>query len=87
MPTGPKHPKRPRDLNQWAKRVVDVATGEIREDASSRPGVAKRLWEMRDVVDVLEAWEALPLGASQLVTRHIQTGPLPRCRHDHRFPL
>ena len=22
-----KHPKRPRDLNQWAKHVVDVATG------------------------------------------------------------
>lgn len=27
-----KHPKRPRDLNQWAKRMVDVATG----DASDR---------------------------------------------------
>ena len=23
-----KSPKRPRDLNQWAKRMVDVATGE-----------------------------------------------------------
>jgi hypothetical protein len=23
-----KHPKRPRDLNQWAKRMVDIATGE-----------------------------------------------------------
>jgi hypothetical protein len=22
-----KHPKRPRDLNQWAKRMVDIATG------------------------------------------------------------
>jgi hypothetical protein len=22
------HPKRPRDLNQWAKRMVDIATGE-----------------------------------------------------------
>lgn len=21
-----KHPKRPRDLNQWAKRMVDLAT-------------------------------------------------------------
>lgn len=27
-----KHPKRPRDLNQWAKRMVDIATG----DASDR---------------------------------------------------
>jgi hypothetical protein len=23
-----KDPKRPRDLNQWAKRMVDLATGE-----------------------------------------------------------
>jgi hypothetical protein len=23
-----KHPKRPRDLNQWAKRMVDIATCE-----------------------------------------------------------
>jgi hypothetical protein len=25
---GEKHPKRPRDLNQWAKRMVDLATGQ-----------------------------------------------------------
>jgi hypothetical protein len=24
-------PKRPRDLNQWAKRMVDIATGEAKE--------------------------------------------------------
>jgi hypothetical protein len=24
----PKTPKRPRDPNQWAKRMVDIATGE-----------------------------------------------------------
>jgi hypothetical protein len=24
-----KHPTRPRDLNQWAKRMVDIATGEV----------------------------------------------------------
>jgi hypothetical protein len=23
-----KHPKRPRDLNQWAKKMLDIATGE-----------------------------------------------------------
>jgi hypothetical protein len=23
-----KHAKRPRDLNQWAKRMVDIATGQ-----------------------------------------------------------
>jgi hypothetical protein len=27
----PKHPKRPRDLNQWAKRMVDLATGSAQE--------------------------------------------------------
>src|SRR4051812_9079858 len=31
-----KHPKRPRDLNQWAKRMVDIATGEI-EDREPTP--------------------------------------------------
>jgi hypothetical protein len=24
-------PKRPRDLNQWAKRMVDIATGETND--------------------------------------------------------
>jgi hypothetical protein len=24
-------PKRPRDLNQWAKRMVDIATGEAND--------------------------------------------------------
>jgi hypothetical protein len=24
-----KTPKRPRDLNQWAKRMVDIATGAV----------------------------------------------------------
>ena len=28
-PTLIKTPKRPRDLNQWAKRVVDLSTGEM----------------------------------------------------------
>lgn len=31
-----KHPKRPRDLSQWAKRMVDVATGET-EDREPTP--------------------------------------------------
>lgn len=26
-----KHPKRPRDLNQWAKHMVDLATGNVEE--------------------------------------------------------
>ena len=26
-----KAPKRPRDLNQWAKHMVDIATGEVED--------------------------------------------------------
>jgi hypothetical protein len=31
MPKGPKGEKRPRDLSQWAKRMVGIATGEVEE--------------------------------------------------------
>jgi hypothetical protein len=35
-----KRPKRPRDLNQWAKRMVDIATGDTsdREPTSKERG-------------------------------------------------
>lgn len=41
----PKVPKRPRDLNQWAKRMVDIATGNGSEpdpDAGKNPQAIKR---------------------------------------------
>jgi len=31
-----KQSKRPRDLNQWAKRMVDIATGDM-EDRAPTP--------------------------------------------------
>ena len=31
-----KHPKRPRDLSQWAKRMVEIATGQA-EDREPTP--------------------------------------------------
>lgn len=36
-----KAPKRPRDLNQWAKRMLDLATGEVsdREPTPEERGV------------------------------------------------
>jgi hypothetical protein len=35
---GEEHPKRPRDLNQWAKRMIDIATGEASNaEVSSAP--------------------------------------------------
>lgn len=39
-----KQPKRPRDINQLAKSIVDVATGEVEEKevlASARKGGLK----------------------------------------------
>ncbi|MBA1140213.1 hypothetical protein H0241_08060 [Mesorhizobium sp. CCANP35] len=44
MPTGPKAPKRPRDPNQLAKSIVDLATGETEDKkplASARKGGLK----------------------------------------------
>ena len=31
-----KHPKRPRDPNQWAKRITDIVAGEV-EDREPTP--------------------------------------------------
>lgn len=36
-----KHPKRPRDVNQWAKHMVDLATGQVQETQGNAPGRAK----------------------------------------------
>jgi hypothetical protein len=36
-----KTPKRPRDLNQWAKRMVDIATGEVTDREPTREERAK----------------------------------------------
>jgi len=38
----PNHPKRPRDLNQWAKRMVDMATMDEEELAKLRADLAKQ---------------------------------------------
>jgi hypothetical protein len=35
-----KHPKRPRDLNQWAKHMVDLATGNAQEPEIPQESVA-----------------------------------------------
>jgi hypothetical protein len=34
-------PKRPRDLNEWAKRMVDIATGEVNIRSRVRMSVPK----------------------------------------------
>jgi hypothetical protein len=36
MPKGPKGQKRPRDANQLAKLIVDIATGQV-EDREPTP--------------------------------------------------
>jgi hypothetical protein len=41
----PKHPKRPRDLNQWAKHMVDLVTGAAHEadpDAGKNPSAVAK---------------------------------------------
>jgi hypothetical protein len=40
MPTGPKGEKRPRDPNQLAKLIVDIATGQV-EDREPTPEEGK----------------------------------------------
>jgi hypothetical protein len=32
-----KAPGRPRDLNQWAKRMVDIATGDVKDASKTTP--------------------------------------------------
>ena len=36
-----KAPKRPRDLNEWAKRLVDIATGEASDGEPTQKNWAK----------------------------------------------
>lgn len=35
-----KHPKRPRDLNQWAKQITDIAAGEAEAGPEPRKNAA-----------------------------------------------
>jgi len=56
----PKHPNGPRDLNQWAKRMVDIATGEAGEEPETG-------------VPVLEATKAAPQGRGRSA---LKRGPI-----------
>jgi hypothetical protein len=38
----PKHPKRPRDPNQLAKLLLDLATGDATESAATKKAVPGR---------------------------------------------
>jgi len=70
--------KRPRDLNQWAKYMVDLATGNAQEPPpspsnknSAAASTKRSRWAPNggrrqqaplgncDIVEVLEAWEAV----------------------------
>jgi hypothetical protein len=37
MPTGPKGQKRPRDPNQLAKLIADIATGQVEDRSAPKP--------------------------------------------------
>ena len=59
-PKTDKHPKRPNNnakaTESWESEGGAPATDD--RSPAMAAGVTKRLWEMGDVVDVLEAWEA-----------------------------
>jgi hypothetical protein len=41
-----KHPKRPRDPNQLAKAIVDIATGQAQPDVDMEPSEASKFARM-----------------------------------------
>jgi hypothetical protein len=41
MPKGPQGQKRPADINQLAKRIVDIATGEVPDVPQKKERPAK----------------------------------------------
>ena len=54
-------PEAPRDPNQLAKLMVDH--GSLRRTPAMAAGVSKRLWDISDMVQVIEDWEARkPMG-------------------------
>lgn len=42
MPKGPHGERRPTDVNQLAKRIADIATGEAEDDAKPESPMAER---------------------------------------------
>jgi hypothetical protein len=70
-----KRPKRPRDLNQWANRVLDIATGEV-EDRAPTP-------EERGVHPIASAMaQYIPV---QPTSRQADKSTLLCRRHPRRF--
>jgi hypothetical protein len=47
MAEKPRGPKRPRDVNQLAKRIVDLSTGEASEEESRESAAARKRGEAR----------------------------------------
>jgi hypothetical protein len=56
-----KRTPRPRDPIQLGKLMIDIATGAVPDSVDdgkdSAAGVTKTLWELADMVKVLEDWE------------------------------
>jgi hypothetical protein len=45
-------------VSQDELKIIDAVKSNLRTTPATAAGVTKRLWEMADIVDVLEAWEA-----------------------------
>ncbi|MGO8799957.1 MAG: hypothetical protein ACLQE9_13505 [Roseiarcus sp.] len=69
MPRGPKGEKRPADVTGNAVKVMRIATGEETETladdgkdkAAQALGGSKTLWEIGDIVKLVETAEAKPV--------------------------
>src|SRR5438105_2898411 len=66
-----KHPKRPRDLNQWAKRMVDIATGEAEDDRPAESSDAQKIRKRTRP----QRWQ----GAGQKALAHYPLPPTTAC--------
>jgi len=80
-----KHPKRPRDLNQWAKYMVDLATGATQEPVSSptKNAAAAELGRCGGLVGgKARAAKMTPEQRKKSAKKaaEVLTGPLPRPR-------
>ena len=72
-----KHPKRPRDLNQWGKRMIDIATGEV-DDREPTPEEQGKDWRYPDSVvdpDVSSSPKILESVRRQLRVAHRPKSP------------
>jgi hypothetical protein len=48
------NPKRPRDPNQRAKLIIDIALGESDEPKAPPAKVADHIWTLKEIAELLD---------------------------------